>query len=138
MNYWTLEDDAMLIEYHSQGMVYAAIGRLLGRSKNSCISRSRILKLAPRATAKHPEPLDRRVTNQSAVVQKSSHSVPLPEWKGERGIFIMELRNDSCRWPSKDKPVTYCGCRAMDNKSYCTVHYKLAYQNTGKVKSESV
>jgi len=124
MNYWTIEDDTRLIEYHSQGMVYSAIGRLLGRSKNSCISRSRILKLTPRPTPKHPEPLDRRVTNQSVVTQKSSHSVPLPEWGHKGGITIFELKENTCRFPTEKN--LYCGA-PVSHKVYCACHAAICF-----------
>jgi len=131
MNYWTTQEDALLIELHEAGLTYAAMGKTLNRTKNSCISRSRILKLTARPTPKHPTPMDRvHKTPTSAIVNKTTHSAKLPEWEGQNGIGILELKEKTCRWPSKDKPITFCGCRVFKDKAYCLEHYMRAIPET--------
>jgi len=132
MNYWTLEDDAMLIKFHSENMSYAAIGKLLGRGKNSCISRSRRLKLTARPTPKHPEPKDRiHKTPTTAIVSKTTHCAPLPKWEHTGGIDIMALREGMCRFPTEKD--LYCG-GVVVRGAYCHHHAEICYQPRGKKK----
>jgi len=134
MIFWSISEDEKLTELHAKGIPFREMGKIIGRSHNSCISRSRMLKLPPRDNARFPLAENKTKYNTVVAGKKSRDSVALPEWIGKVGISIMELTTTSCRWPSKDKPITYCGCKVVDQKSYCPTHYRLAYQNGGNVK----
>lgn len=46
----------------------------------------------------------------------------------ESSIGILDLTNETCRWPQGDDPVRYCGCGVMRDSSYCEEHHRIAHQ----------
>lgn len=52
---------------------------------------------------------------------------------------ILELTDDTCRWPIGD-PLEpgfgFCGCQTREGKSYCEDHYQRSRMSFGKPETE--
>ena len=44
---------------------------------------------------------------------------------GSHPVSLLDLRDDQCRWPVGE-PVRFCGCQAIEKRSYCEHHYQMS------------
>ena len=45
--------------------------------------------------------------------------------EGSSPVSLLDLRDDQCRWPVGE-PVLFCGCQAIEKRSYCEHHYQMS------------
>ncbi len=138
---WTNERTALLKQLWAGGSTAAAIALRLGAMSRSAVL-GKIFRLrldspigAP-PTVHGESPARRRRT----PVRKKSNQAPpaTTRWPGKT---LLELTNDSCRWPF-GRPGTskfhFCGAPGADlerGMPYCAVHAQRAYR-TSEVKTE--
>jgi len=96
-------------------------------SKNACIGKARRMGLPQRRRKSIP-----RATRKRALELRPPEAVPcvLPRWKvmevprpapGSR-ITLLQLNNNTCRWPHGDEPpFLFCGAPTA-GKTYCAYH----------------
>jgi hypothetical protein len=118
---WTAEMVSTLEELilENQNASYSKIAEMMvdrfgpGFTKNSCIGKSKRLKMPPRISNVAP------LSNGSIMP-----CIPLPK-KGEP-VTIFQLRAGMCKWPlgkDTDKPpYMYCGAPTRDFCSWCDDH----------------
>ena len=125
---WTPKAIAKLRRLWVEGLSTAAIGREIGVSKNSIISKAHRLRLAGRA-----DPIRR-----SGVPAKPKPPAVLREKPTLAPLFDAPLLKPApvkvtfwpgpCQWPSGDKPVRFdCTELTSDGRSYCATHCAIAY-----------
>lgn len=42
-------------------------------------------------------------------------------------LSLLDLKQGQCRFPFGDRPFTFCGCAALEDKTYCEAHYALTH-----------
>ncbi len=111
---WTEERIDRLGKLWQEGSSTAAIGKLLGISKNAVVGKVHRLKLKGR-----PSP-----------ISGGSRS-PQPKQKAPPRIYTMEdLSSQTCRWPSGDpqhEDFQFCGRPPTPGKPYCAKHCDAGY-----------
>jgi hypothetical protein len=46
---------------------------------------------------------------------------------GREPVSLVDLMQGQCKWPiGQDAPYLFCGCEAVEGKSYCAAHYAIA------------
>jgi GcrA cell cycle regulator len=145
---WTDEQIADLTKLWAQGLTAKAISlRLKGHSRMSVIGKAHRLELAsrgrePRKAQPQPKPKpkpkpkpepkpgplfrrwlgERRLPPPAAIVLRPSGE-PEP-----RGLTIMQLGFETCRWPHGDRPpFRYCGHQSEPQRPYCAWHGQRAH-----------
>ncbi len=169
---WTDERVAMLKQLWGEGKTAAEIAKLLGGvTRNAVIGKAHRLKLSGRVSPiqqnTRPETVLNRVSarvpgassGHGATTATSLEARPqvralareletpmaprIEEFKGGKGVKLVELRERMCRWPigdPKDEGFSFCGCESHPDLPYCEYHAKVAYQiNTrGKIKIDEL
>jgi GcrA cell cycle regulator len=138
---WTAARDAMLIEAYNAGLSYSWIAAEIGGvSKNACIGRASRLGLAKRKTAPKPQTKRKAAPKEGAqrpdiAIRKAATAPkvvapykPKPDPIKPGRVPLIQLTEDTCRWPSGDRPedVRYCGLRPVDGSPYCETHTRAA------------
>lgn len=148
---WTAEQDAILRENWSK-ITTAALGLLVGKTKNSVISRAHRTGLPSYGTKL--QNLKRSIETRRNIRKKlqTKHAIfrvppskldkvnPLegtgiPNYGAKRhiepingvGVLIQNLQKDHCRW-MMDDDVHFCGHQTAHGSSYCTDHYGMVYR----------
>ena len=70
-------------------------------------------------------------TQAKRVILAHNPDVPIELKK----ISLLELREDTCRWPSgdpKNGDFYFCGCPSRHNSPYCEYHARIAYTQATK------
>jgi GcrA cell cycle regulator len=148
---WTEEEQARLEELWAQGLSTAAIGREMGRSKNSIVGRVGRSGLPRRASpikgalpAGKPAAKARRVVPALAALLDASVAPREVDGKvGERPVIVAPLvvvqavepavaisASRSCTWPIGEpgtKGFRYCDAPAVVGRSYCPCHCAVAF-----------
>ena len=129
---WTTEQDCRLRELEEQGLSGYLIGIRLGKTRNAVIGRSyRLRGYRRRAKAptmkKIPIKTPRRTSAQIVCVEAAR---PVPVDDGRRLISLLDLTEDTCRWPFGDRgSYLFCGApRAGPSPPYCAEHARLHYR----------
>jgi GcrA cell cycle regulator len=139
---WTDDRIAILKQMWADGAPASAIAARLGGLSRSAvlgkIHRLRFGRAAPAAmkvqAAEAPQKsatLERRRPARDRAPPPSLQ--PQSKESGRRGKSLLELTNDSCRWPNGDpaKPnFFYCGAPGADlenGRPYCAHHARRAY-----------
>jgi len=127
----------------------AVIGKVhrLGLSGRAAASRFRAARIRMRPRVQQPR--KSFPTNGNAALKADSEAVPAawpapvrrpalrpvvqPETEAETGpvVGLLELKEDSCRWPigHPDEPgFGFCGCKKAEGSSYCERHAAVAFQ----------
>jgi GcrA cell cycle regulator len=140
---WTNERIASLKQMWAGGSTAAAIAARLGNISRSAVlgKISRLRLDSPSETppaARGESPARRRRT----PVRKKSNEAP-PATAPLRGKTLLELTNNSCRWPF-GRPGTskfhFCGAPGADlerGMPYCAVHAQRAYR-VHEIKTEAL
>jgi GcrA cell cycle regulator len=152
-NAWSEADDARLRELIAENLSYAAIGKLMGRNKNSCIGRAHRLSIHTRDTkpisvrkvkkdvAKAvvklfpPKPAPEPVEAASAQDNRPQARYEQPEAATTPfGIprTLMGLQPHHCRWPVSGErgDTLFCCAQREGLGPYCAEHRAVAWRPT--------
>lgn len=148
---WTAEQDAVLRENWSK-ITATALGLLIGKTKNSVISRAHRIGLSP--YGRKLQTLTESIAKRQAVRKKmqTKHAIfrvppskvdkvnpiegtGIPNYGSKRhidplngvGVLIQDLNREHCRW-IMDDDVHFCGHKSAYGSSYCTDHYGMVYR----------
>jgi GcrA cell cycle regulator len=109
----------------------AQMGHRLGLSRSAVIGKAHRLGLSPHKAKGPPRIRAPRPAAPKAKQQPPAPPIvedpapPPPEW---RGLALLELARESCRYPQGDRvPYSFCGAAKLDGASYCAFHYRLCY-----------
>jgi hypothetical protein len=135
--FWTPAEDAQLRALHDEGKSFTQMAKAIGRTKGSCISRSRKLKL-PSRTDLHIKRMSQRTTKirkaRSVPVRVITHRkserkppmyfrvVTAPDSKP---VSLME-RTGCCYPTTKDGPHLFCNA-PINGPDYCEFHLNIMY-----------
>lgn len=136
---WSSERIALLKRLWSEGQTAAAIGAALGgMSRSAVLGKVFRLRLGPaegaslRQEPTDASPGDRSPSRRRDARRRRRHP-PTQASPKARGKSLLELTNDSCRWPH-GRPGTssfhFCGASGADLESdipYCERHMQRAY-----------
>lgn len=155
LNPWTEIAVELLKVGVANGAPFSAIAAEIGNgvTRNACIGKARRIGLSQSSKSKNAirYGMDER-TRRKAVLdaQKKSEAfrrearavvprpyrvtpprpVAPPEVFASGGITLLELRRNSCRWPSGDPHTPefrFCGAKTDGQRVHCVSHFKLAY-----------
>jgi len=102
-------------------------------TRNSVIGRRHRLNLPQRGPS--PPPKARKRTEKPKMTHIRVDAPIAPELpiveNTTAGLDILQLRNNSCRWPLGDlmetrPPYLFCGKRTLFDRPYCRAHYERA------------
>ena len=148
---WTDDRIASLKQMWAEGASAAAIAERLGGLSRSAVL-GKIHRLRP-GLAKEPSVAKKtRATKKKRAAAKTLHKPTAPEQCGptrrvvpspqpqtneswQRGKSLLELTNDTCRWPHGEpgtRGFFFCGVPGADlegGKPYCVHHARRAYGN---------
>jgi GcrA cell cycle regulator len=99
---------------------FSAIAPIVGKSRNSCIGKARRLGLVCK--------------NSPGGTKKLIEPVTMPS--DTAGVSLMELTNDTCRWPIGDVGAAdfhFCGHPPKKDAPYRDSHCAVAYQKPGRL-----
>jgi GcrA cell cycle regulator len=136
------EDAAKLWE---DGYSFGRIGSLLGMSRNAVAGRLCRMGLAGKSRTTYRYRQSRIAIQNSRAKKRASrrtmgiparqpqgHLTPdpvvRPDW---RGLNLVQLRNNTCRWPSRGPPYFFCGalgCDCKNKQPYCAYHDRIAHR----------
>ncbi len=141
---WTDERIAILRQMWAEGATAPAIAkRLGGLSRSAVLGKIYRLRLgadvravamkeqAPAEALQKPAALERRRPEHDSALPPPPK--PQPKGSSPRGKTLLELRNDSCRWPNGDpakRNFFFCGAPGADlegGRPYCAHHARRAY-----------
>jgi GcrA cell cycle regulator len=149
---WTDETVKVLEKLWGDGLTSAAIGKVLGKTRNAVLGKVHRLALPQRfiASAKprscervletpprmRPEKITRALHNKPAKPMAGDRNLRLHAVQRDEAtvgeVDIMALREWHCRWPRSDASAPggymYCGGQRRDVGSYCAEHSAIAYQ----------
>lgn len=138
---WDDSDDAQLRRmWNEEGLSSGDIGYVMGRTRNSVISRVRRLGLQMRANVKTaPRIKPRKNYSERPRRAKVLKLLPMPlpgdvrpllgsAWDALPGVTpvaLVDLESGMCRWPiGEATPYLFCGAHA--DGSYCPYHAALS------------
>lgn len=149
---WTDDRVATLTKLWADGLSASQIANELGEvTRNAVIGKVHRLGLSGRAKSGNSRPRAKRATTRSSTYTKSSksntrasggirantisivRSQPIPDVVAPDPlkISLLELTDDTCKWPIGD-PATddfyFCGTKGKEDCPYCEYHALLAYQ----------
>ena len=139
---WTKERIDLLKRLWSEGKTATAISASLnGISRSAVLGKIFRLRLRAAKNAKtgggrvrkNTAPLGRRHCGRPRVQRSVAPQVPAPPPVKQRGKSLLELDNESCRWPfgrPGTKAFHFCGAAGADlenGRPYCEPHMRRAY-----------
>jgi GcrA cell cycle regulator len=122
---WADEKLSLLKKLWSEGKTAVAIAQSLGVSKSAVLGKVFRLRLARPARQLQP------TVASSSILRRNAPQSTRPRTK--RGKSLLELTNESCRWPIGDpatKSFHFCGEPGADLEQgipYCEIHRLRAY-----------
>ncbi|MFP4314085.1 MAG: GcrA family cell cycle regulator [Alphaproteobacteria bacterium] len=131
---WTDERVALLKKLWGEGKTAAEIASTLGGvTRNAVIGKAHRLKLSnrmsPIQTNKKPKtPANTSKPPAAPVKRTRKKDIFIPKGKG---LSLMELAPNMCRWPSGDPQEDdfgFCGELSAAGLPYCEDHARVAYQ----------
>jgi GcrA cell cycle regulator len=126
---WTDKKLLLLKKLWTEGKTAVAIAQRLGMSRSAVLGRIFRLRLARPTQKPDPaeaSPPEHRRTGRRFGVESQDLTI-------KRGKSLLELTNDSCRWPIGDpakKSFHFCGEPGADLEQgvpYCELHRQRAY-----------
>jgi len=143
---WTRERIALIKRLWSEGKTATAIAArldeisraaVLGKIFRLRLGGAKNAKTGGRRGRKNEAPLDRRHCGRPRVQRSAAPVVaappPPPPTRKQRGKSLLELDNESCRWPfgrPGAKAFHFCGAAGADlenGRPYCEPHMHRAY-----------
>ena len=125
---WTPKAIAKLRKLWVEGLSTAAIGREIGVSKNSIISKAHRLRLAGRADPIHRTGVPAKPKPPVSVREKPTLAPLFDAPLLKPAPVKVTFRPGPCQWPSGDKPVRFdCTELTSGNKPYCARHAAVAF-----------
>lgn len=140
---WPEERNELLRSLVEKGLSASEIGEKIGITRNAvigqCNRKGIQLKRAPgwsRGRKRSKEPSVPRISMRPKFVfgpgfVRSPIKPPLAvasvvEEKEPMHLTLVELKNNSCRWPYGETNFTFCGHEKIDDEkiSYCPYHHK--------------
>lgn len=134
MSGWTDEQIDLLKSLKSEGRsagVMASLREFCGKSRNAILGKMFRLGLLNKGEKRTKgyrveRPMQKTTIRlKQANGEKSFVQVADPSEPVSKMLTIVELTASTCRWPSKEKPFTFCGHARHDlSRSYCEYHDK--------------
>jgi len=156
---WTSERVKELKKLWRKGLTTVEIGRMIGISKNAVVGKAHRLGLESRPSPikREEAPLTKKVSASAGKKKKGSASAgskddsdrcdfgecqevkeaPLSKEFAAKGVKLVDLKPDSCRWPlgdPKDPNFCFCGKTVAPGKVYCEEHCAVAYSGVFRAK----
>jgi len=152
---WTEAFDSILRARHAAGDSASAIAVALcaagrrGTSRNAVIGRMHRLKLSPMARRHHTQEAQPTPAPKSAPQPRAAKPArpvpdkPMPQVAVPKacvlppdapapvtGVAFAETLSWHCRFPvsGEGRTLRVCGARALDGRSYCAHHHRIAYE----------
>ena len=145
MSTWTISQMTQLEEMWAAGLSGSEIGAAIGKSRSAVLGQVRRRNLPFRVTLKRlpggfpakpkpPRKFHMTARRRAAVHVDASIPLPKPEpvdlgpdvWApipGTRPVTMSGLEPGMCKWPiGEGRPFLFCGCEALDGRSYCPSH----------------
>ena len=156
---WTPDLIKELKRLWNKGLTTVEIGNRIGMSKNAVVGKAHRLGLEGR-----PSPIKRDKKKETVTVRATKKVTPapkeevtqssilppepvfevepiveqvLPKKKKHKGVQLVDLKPNSCRWPEgdpKDPDFCFCGQECVPGKIYCEEHCAIAYSGVFKAK----
>lgn len=137
---WTSEMDARLRDLTAKEMTAGAIGKLMGKTRNSIIGRRRRLGIklsAVEASKKRSESGKRNMPKPPrppVVAPAPTQVVAIPIEQLKAAVSIEDIGRRQCRWTGElpalirlDTPL-YCGAPTAEGQSWCPTHRARVFQ----------
>lgn len=135
---WTPEEEARLFELLDEGKSFSECGAILGRGKNSCISRAH---RSGKYVASERKPVRRKKEKTESVVilfptppeppPVPRYAIPLAsETAFGHPVSIFGLTERQCRWPTHFSIAghqMFCAADRKHGSSYCCEHHLIAW-----------
>jgi GcrA cell cycle regulator len=135
---WPDKNLSLLKKLWSEGKTAVAIAQRLGVSKSAVLGKVFRLRLAP--PAQKPEPT---AASSPTLWRKGQQFAPeSPDVAIKRGKSLLELTNDTCRWPIGDptkESFHFCGEPGADLEQgipYCERHRQRAYNRPRQTEAD--
>lgn len=144
---WTPEKDAELVRMRGEGTPFSVVAQALDVTRNASIGRARRLglKADPRFVVDY-RPKRGRVLNQTQKINKARRKAKagVPKFKPEpipelpltayfRGVSLLDLDKNQCRYPQGDAPdILFCGQPTEEGASWCKQCRRIVYQPVAK------
>jgi GcrA cell cycle regulator len=136
---WTEANIDLLKRLWSEGATSRECGLILGISRNAVLGKVHRLDLAERA----PSPPRFKVLKSGLKIkripkpQKQIPQVaplvaliiakPRPAAPKSAKLSLLDLTNETCRWPQGHSNFTFCSHSPRAGSSYCEYHFKLGF-----------
>lgn len=138
---WTEAEKQRLITLWNRNMSYLQIASIMRRKRNSIASKCRQLHLRRDGYAsRHKVTRKLKVAISKPIEIKVTVDIPVTnnieeyteKFCGTGNIFLLDARNDQCRWPLESAKLTEprcCGDPIVEGTPYCGRHACIAYRN---------
>lgn len=129
---WTQESIDLLRSMWNCGHSGGQIGLELGVTRNSVIGKAHRMGLSKPREFRH-DPAKRLWAEIAPPIPGSVDVpilAPMPAPELNRHLILMELTDNSCRWPIGDplhEDFAFCGATKPDDRQYCDEHSRIAY-----------
>ena len=141
---WNKADTIRLLALHDEGHSFGSIAKTMEKTRNSIAGK--LGRLGRLGTGVGPYrakpwikliPVPRRfVGTRRTTVGIRPHQFPTiptepirrPNWLG---LKLIELTNETCRWPHGQGPYFFCGapgCDCDNQRPYCPYHDRIAHR----------
>jgi GcrA cell cycle regulator len=160
MRYWTPDRTDMLKRLWGEGLTASEIAAQLGDgiSRNAVIGKADRLNLAGRVkpvVARPPRPRNPKPGQYGGLAKKIAEGrlrkaqapkpkpppKPDPTETASLNLSLMELREDTCRWPHgnpRDEDFAFCGHEVEPGEVYCPFHCWRAYPSGKRAKPQEL
>ena len=136
--FWTDERDAICKEMWAAGKSYAAIGIVLGTTRNAVcgrIDRQGWRDLAPQKQVWN-KAVPQRKPRKFKPPPPPPEAVPVavrPEdatksFAPDGPVPLIDLKNNACHFPLGDSPFSYCAAPVQRGWQYCPWHVRVMYR----------
>lgn len=144
---WTPERDAELIRLRHDGNAFSVISKAMDITRNAAIGRAARLGIKGRSRAtvdfraKRGRALNatqkvNRARSQARSGQPKFKAEPIPDLPITayfRGVSLLDLEPNTCRYPQGDAPeILFCGQPVVEDTSWCKHCSKIVYQTVVK------
>lgn len=141
---WTSVEDETLRALYDQFKSFSQIGKILNRTKGSCISRSRRLRFPPRPELHVKRQTERTTAARHARLERAKNRTErrVAAKKGERlppmlqRVFVapdsvpvdLIARTGCCYAVTTESPHRFCNAPKGSGSDYCEFHHGIMYR----------